>query len=307
MSSPNEATVTIDYVKYIIPLDHDRLQSLAANLNAHEERCGPHFKWGRTARLSVLDSTAATGGRRRLCLDAWGEGAKELIELMNPTYLEHVTRLDYRRTLPGVETRDLEAFVMRQSMNKKSRRNVQTFRSNPRQKNDKRDIGGHGVYFGSRKSDSHSAAYQRGKEIPAIEHRFQGRKAADIAMEALALWYEGEGRVWLSEPVLKVLERYARQELVAATGYTSWERLAEAMRVDREHMDKLNAASDWLETPEERKAWEEMSEIEQLQMQQRRFVPLRPLGIKPTGPVAERAEQVQTEAYQLLERLKASG
>lgn len=281
MTSKPEATVTIDYVKYIIPLDPDRLQQLAGHINAYESKNSAGFAWGRTASLAVWDSTEATHGRRRLVIDAWAEGAAALIDLLNPTYLEYVTRLDYRRTLPGVDTKMIEAFVMRQSMSKKGRRNVQTFRSAPRRKNNKRDVGGHGVYFGSRKSDSHTAAYQRGDETPAIEHRFQGRKATDIACEALALWYNDANPEDNTFYVMSVLERYARQELVTATGYTDWDRLAGAMELDKRHIEQLNQASDWLETKAEAEFWAGLPEDEQAAMQKAAYVPTRALGLEP--------------------------
>lgn len=281
MNTQPEATVTIDYVKFIIPLDPDRLQQLAGNINAYETANTAGFKWGRTASLAVWDSTPATSGRRRLVIDAWAEGAATLINLLNPTYLEYVTRLDYRRTLPGVDTKMIEAFVMRQSMSKKGRRNVQTFRSAPRRKNNKRDVGGHGVYFGSRKSDSHTAAYQRGDETPAIEHRFQGRKAADIACEALAEWYNASEPGETTALLLPVLERYARQELVTATGYTDWGRLAGAMELDKRHIEQLNQASGWLETRAEAEYWAGLPEDEQYAMQTARYVPTRALGLEP--------------------------
>lgn len=280
MTSQAPVKPTLDYIKYIVPMDHDRLQQFAANVNRYEMDNSQGFKWGSTAKMSILDSTENTGGRRRLVLEAWGAGAEVLLELMNPNHLEYVTRLDYRRELIGAETKDVEAFLARTAMQKRGRRNVQTFRSEPRRKNDKRDIGGLGVYFGSRKSDQHTAAYVRGNERPAIEHRFQGRKAADIACEALAGWYEATNPLTTMAHLMPVLERYAQQELVTSTGYTSWEKLVLAMRDDRAHMDKLNAASDWLETPEERKFWDGLSQDEQLDMQGPGYVPASVLGLK---------------------------
>ena len=280
MTAQNKIKPTLDYIKYVLPLDNDRIQQLGTNLNTYEMENKAGFKWGQTAKLSIMESTPATGGRRRLVLEAWGVGAEALLELMNYTYLEHVVRLDYRRELAGVGVKEVESFLARCAMQKRGRRNVQTFRSEPRRKNHQRDIGGLGVYFGSRKSDSHTAAYVRGDEAPAIEHRFQGRKAADIACEALGVIYDREQPGTHMNALMPVLERYAQTELTTATGYTSWEKLALAMRDDRAHMDKLNQASQWLETPEEQRFWDGLSQEEQLDMQGPGYVPASALRLK---------------------------
>ena len=303
MTNQANITPTLDYIKYILPLDSDRLQQLAAHLHAYEMENTRGFKWGQTAKMTVMDSTKDTAGRRRLVIEAWGKGADDMLELLSPLYLEHVTRLDYRRELAGATVKDVEAFLARSAMQAKSRRNVQTFRSQPRQKNHQRDVGGVGIYFGSRKSDSHTAAYVRGNEAPAIEHRFQGRKAQDIACEALGAWYERNAPGLKLPLLMPILERYAQTELTTATGYTSWEKLVLAMRDDKAHMDKLNQASEWLETKEERDFWEGLSQEEQLEMQGPGYVPASVLGLASFNQTGQTVG-VQFNSAQIPEWLK---
>src|SRR5688572_27438225 len=160
----NQSTVQpkMDYVKYIIPMDTDRIQQLGARINAAIMDKTVPFDHGRGFKLSVLDSTPTTGGKRRLVLDAWGPATKALIDWLDSSYVPFIVRLDYRRELRSITRDHVRGYLTRMVLGAKKKRNITTYDTNDRQKTHSRDVGGYGLTIGSRKSDSHTTIYQRG-------------------------------------------------------------------------------------------------------------------------------------------------
>ena len=282
--------VRIDYVKYIIDMDVDRMQQFSARFNAQESADEIGVRYGRDLKLSVLPG--GSGGRmgRRLVLESWGENCAKLIDHLDSGKAEYITRLDYRRELPAVERKHIEAYVARTAIQGKGRRNVQTFNSRPRQKTDTRDIGGFGVFIGSRKSDACTTAYQRGNETPAVEHRFQGHRAADIANDGIARAFDDDGTRKLSEHIMAALEYAARIELNKSTGQKSWEALVDDMHGAKLWADKMHDAAEWAEQPEEQAFWNALSDDEKMADLKGQWVPTsvfthhaRAAGIRQTG------------------------
>lgn len=272
--------VSIDYVKYIIDMDVDRMQQFCARFNAQESADEIGVRYRRDLKLSVLPG--GSGGRmgRRLVLESWGEHCAKLIDYLDSSKAEYITRLDYRRDLPNVERKHIEAYVARTAIQGKGRRNVQTFNSRPRQKTDTRDIGGFGVFIGSRKSDACTTAYQRGNETPAIEHRFQGHRAADIANDGIARAFDDLGGAKLSEHIMAALEYAARLELNKSTGQKSWDALVDDMHSAKLWADKMHDAAEWAEQPEERAFWNNLSDDEKMADLKGRWVPTSALGLE---------------------------
>lgn len=232
------------------------------------------FDHGKGFRLKVADSTPATGGKRRLILDAWGNAARALIDWLDSAYVMNITRLDYRRELRGITREHVRGYLTQKVLGKKGGRNIVTYDTNDRQKTDTRDVGGYGLTIGSRKSDAHTTIYQRGSEPAAIEHRFQGNKAADIAAKAMGPMFDDEEPFMVSEYIMRELSAAARVELNQATGYTNYDKLALAM-VDSAGMmklvqDSMTFAEDQADADE---WWQTLSREEQEEMQQGGFIP----------------------------------
>lgn len=282
----------IDYVRYIVPMDVDRIQQFGAFINGAMSDGKVTFGHGKGFRLKVGDSTASTGGKRRLILDAWGDASRELIDLLDSGYMQYITRLDYRRVLPGVDKRGMAGYVTKMIMGRKSKRNIVTYNTNPRQKTDSRDVGGYGLTIGSRKSDSHTTAYVRGDEPAAIEHRFQGAKAQDIAAKAMIPAFDMEEPGNVSDHILSELRVAALVELNQATGYRNYETLAAEMMGAADQMEMVKQSLDFSEDQAEADAWWETQTLEQQEdAQQAGYLPSETLQPQLRDP--RRVEGVQ--------------
>lgn len=263
----------IDYLKFVVPMDHDRGQMAIANIKEKlAEQDVPVLKEGANLKITVLDSTANDPGRRRYCVESWGPASHYLASIVPFSWFEHLNRIDYRTVLRCVGEPQLAAWIDEKYRGKAGRRNVTTFNTKPRTKSHSRDVGGRGITFGSRKSDSHTVVYQRGDEMPTIEMRFQGRKAEELGNVMLQKDAEGA----LSDPLTDL--RLAGLLAVSGEMWTvfgaSEIKPIEAQMVHAEQRARqVQAAMEWIETEAERTYTETTTTEEQEQDQRERWVP----------------------------------
>lgn len=277
-------TPRIDYLKFIRPMDYDQgqqlLQPIVAMLN--DADCPINEK--DNYKLTLLGGTESSNQKTRYVIEVWGLHCDRFVRGIERHWFEYLTRIDYRAPLKHTTTVSLDAYINQQVLSGKSKRNVSTFATKNRQKTNTRDVGGKGVIFGSRKSDSHTVIYYRGGDMPAIEMRLQNRKALDLGNQAL---YENE-TAETTEAFLNTLERRlkiaAMSELYAATGYSELIHLEGAMERAQALNNKMQAALEWSETQEEKEYWSSLTTEEQEALQRESWIPDEMLhGKRPSG------------------------
>lgn len=262
----------IDYLKFVVAMDYDLAQrALAKMKGAIIEQKLPLVE-KQNFKISVLGPVAADPDKARYCVEAWGEYSVYLAQVTPMGWWDHLNRIDWRQPTIKTQPAAFEAFVQRRAMAKTGARNVTTFNTKNRQKTSSRDVGGRGITFGSRKSDSHTVAYARAGEVPVVEVRFQGRKAEEIG----ALMVLADANNDLTNPhddLLKILKMPVSIELRRAIGVSGMGDLENIIDMDARHMAKVQAAMDFI-APEEADAYEDSTSTEEQEGDQmERWVP----------------------------------
>lgn len=181
MSTYDEGT--LDYIKLLFRVDHDWFQDyILPSANGLLSLIDPVGLLKKTSNWTVLPSKV--GEPSRYILEVWGQDADTFARIMPGSWFNNARRLDIRDVLP-----DLDAQTMRDAVrwlnHQEHKFNTALFDSKPRQKRGgNRDVGGVGIYFGSRKSGQHGVIYKRGNERPAIEYRVQDHVAHAIGASA---------------------------------------------------------------------------------------------------------------------------
>lgn len=116
-------------------------------------------------------SSGKTGKDAYHKVEIWGEAADEFASYLSPGMWYRVSRLDWRLPLAAKSDVEMKQFVLAAQRKGAKRVNLTPFHTEPRMKNEKRDVGGDGICYGSRKTDQHFVIYKRGRELPAWEYR----------------------------------------------------------------------------------------------------------------------------------------
>lgn len=123
------------------------------------------------------------GKDANFCVEVWGETANYVAQSLPLVHWLKVNRIDLRRTLRQRTDVEMRAFQRRALRMGAKGRNMTILNSKARTKTDSRDVGGQGVVYGSRKSDSHAVIYKRGSELPAVEFRLSGPNCRQLVRD----------------------------------------------------------------------------------------------------------------------------
>lgn len=161
--------------------------------------------WAQKNQTRVQALGATKYGRRRYVLSVWGESAQSVVNLPFRKWADELSRYDLKRRLYDIRPDTYERLCVALQF-AETRRNVEAFKLPKRTKSDKRDSGGEGVRFGSRKSDIYTKLSRRGNEIPYFETTVQDDLLGGIVNDAF-IALEGapnDNRAWAS--LLEALE-----------------------------------------------------------------------------------------------------
>lgn len=277
-----QMNVRIDYLKFLVSMDFDRAQELTKPMTEWVNSPESPLDNKRSFEITVLGPTKDTAGKSRYVIEVWGPNTLSILPFI-PTWLwAHLSRVDYREPLLHTNEDALAAFCQKWSMSDKGSRNISTLNTKARAKTNRRDVGGKGIVFGSRKSNSHTVAYKRGSEYPAIESRIEKSRAADLGMTMLNMLME-EGHAPIDRILLDLANKAARAERYRCIGQMDIHAWENAMQQALGEQATMQAALEWKETEEEREFWENLSPEEQEQWQKDGFVPTAMLKPKLRG------------------------
>lgn len=264
-------TARIDYVKFLVEMEFDRAQQVFRTLKGamSQEGCSLVEGKGGNLKIRALGATE-TGKARRYSVESWGPHCIELAALVPQDWFEHLTRVDYREPLLHTQPADFDAYVTQTHMGQKGRRNVTTFNNKYRTKTDTRDVGGKGMFIGSRKSAHMSAAYQRADEAPCFETRHINRAAKDIGLQVLQSIDEGGPNEWYDGLMASVILAH-HGELYQATGCHNSIALENAIVKAGKQMREMQAAMEWTATQAEEDYYRDLTTNQQTDLQAERY------------------------------------
>lgn len=266
--------VRVDYLKFLLPMDFDRAQEVIQPMVDFVASDKTKLVSGQDFKVTVLNPTPTSNGKSRYIIEVWGEHTLEILPVVPEWLWGSLQRIDHRTPLLHVSTEALSAFAAKWAMADRKSRNISTLNTRPRRKNNKRDVGGKGVIFGSRKSSSHTVVYQRGSELPAIESRIEKNKAEDVGISILNKLSE-EGHPPIERIVIEAASVAAEQERYRCIGEISIQGWENAMFIALGEQKTMQASLEWKEREDERDWWESLTPEEQTAWQQETFVPMK--------------------------------
>jgi hypothetical protein len=171
--------VRFDYIKVLFRQDHDHFQAdTLPTLNGVISWTDEVGMLRTCSNLTVLPSKP--GETSRYIFEVWGPMADRFAMYMPATWWECLRRIDLRAELNDLDPNQMRDAV-RYLAHRESKHNVSLFDSKPRAKRgENRDVGGIGMYWGSRKSGQHGVIYKRGNEAPAAEYRLRDKSAQEF-------------------------------------------------------------------------------------------------------------------------------
>ena len=267
-----QMTVRIDYLKFLIPMDWDRAQEAIKPMVDFVASDKTLLVTNRDFKVTVLNPTPSTNGKSRYIVEIWGAHTMEILPLIPDWFWGSLSRIDHRTPLLKTTDAALTAFIQKWAMSDRGLRNIATLNTKPRTKSNKRDVGGRGIIFGSRKSNSHTVVYKRGNELPAIESRIEKDKAQDVGINILNALQE-EGHAPIERIVIQFAEKAAEQEryrCIKETTIIGWEN---SMLVAQGEQKVMTDALEWKEREDEREWWESLTPEEQTAWQTDGFIP----------------------------------
>ena len=256
----------IDYLKFVVAMDYDRGQRIMANIVVAIHQRNLDLRERENYRITVLGPVAADPDKSRYCVESWGEKAVQLALVVPEFFWDDLNRIDFRQPLLNANSEQVESFISRRAMSKTGARNVTTFNTKNRQKSDSRDVGGRGITFGSRKSDSHTVVYMRAGEQPVLECRFQGSKAASIGANMITRFANNETDN-PHDDLLKELAYPVSVELRRSIGVSGVGDLNTVIANDHRHMQRVQQAFDFI-APEEADKYENSTTTEEQERDQ---------------------------------------
>lgn len=273
-SFSDQMNVRVDYLKFLIALDWDRAQEVLQPMVDFVASEKTRLVTNRDFKVTVLNPTPTSNGKSRYIVEIWGEHTMEILPVIPDFLWGSLSRIDHRTPLLHVTDEALAAFATKWAMADRKSRNIATLNTRPRRKNNKRDVGGKGVIFGSRKSASHTVVYKRGAELPAIESRIEKNKAEDVGIRILNELSE-DGHAPIERIVIAAAESAAEQERYRCIGETKIQGWENAMLVALGESKTMQASLEWKEREDEREWWESLSPEEQSAWQGDTFVPIK--------------------------------
>lgn len=262
----------VDYLKFLLPLDVDRAQDLLQPLSAFVNSDKTKLEHKRSFEITVLNPTNASGGKSRYVIEAWGAHCMDILPYIPNWLWGSLARIDYREPLLHTTDEALAAFCQKWAMSDKGSRNISTLNTKPRVKTNRRDVGGKGICFGSRKSSSHTVAYKRGNEYPAIESRIEKARAEDAGI-AILTRLEDAASDEVARIVTEVAKNFAMQERIRCIGVKETIHWEQQMQIALGEQSTMQAALEWKEREDEKEWWESLSAEEQAEWQSDGFIP----------------------------------
>lgn len=116
-------------------------------------------------------------------IDVWGNQADYFAVSMPEEWWGSLARLDLRHESDALTESVIADLQVKYAFQAQGKHSILSFKTPGATKTDRRDVGGRGIRFGSRKSDQHAVAYKRRGGPGALEYRISGRKAQELGRE----------------------------------------------------------------------------------------------------------------------------
>lgn len=265
----------IDYIKFVWTGGYDLFQThtlrqLDALADAAERRGINSL----TLKFTVLGGNKMRNEERRV-IEIWGEFAHFVFHACPTAWLNKVYRLDYRETIPALNSSHVQALQTALTLGAKPKVNTMVYNTRDRQKSASRDVGGQGITFGSRKSDHHAVLYARANEPVCLEYRMQGKKVNRMLRDAYTLWQDE--RVYdVRAHILTEVEAARAKFLSRAISVDTLSDIVTLAEQALRRVENISREAAWSESYEEREYWQSLTEEEQRMYQQAVWFPIKP-------------------------------
>ncbi len=183
--------LAVDYLKFLFACDEEMFQDTYAPIWRMLKASATEFGVkDQHAKMTVLGGKGIKDSR--YIVEFVGPVA-EFLKLSIPvSWYRSLRRIDWR-----TEMRELTSSLLAKAqawavLQEKGKRNVSTFNTPSRIKTTSRDVGGRGIFLGSRKSNVCSALYRRGSELGAYEFRLQNELCRELVAEVFDVGNPGE-------------------------------------------------------------------------------------------------------------------
>lgn len=163
---------TVDYLKFLFACDSEQWQDEFQSDWLHVKSLAT--TWGAKdayAKLTVLGGGKTVGSR--YIVEFSGPVADYIAPHIPSAWFRRTRRVDYRSELRTLTVEAIRAAKGYYALQPKGEYNATGFDTSSRTKSTGRDVGGVGMFLGSRKSDVVGAIYRRGREVAAFELRVQ--------------------------------------------------------------------------------------------------------------------------------------
>lgn len=169
----------LDYLKFLFACDSEQWQTEHQAAWMYVKSLAT--KWGAKdayAKLTVLGGGKTVGSR--YIVEFSGPVADYIAVNVPLGWYRRLRRVDFRSELRGLSAEAIRAAQAYYSLKPKGEYNATGFDTPSRTKSTGRDVGGVGMFLGSRKSDIVGAVYRRGREAAAFELRVQNDLARHL-------------------------------------------------------------------------------------------------------------------------------
>lgn len=267
----NARPIAVDYLKFIFACDSEmfqndyqstweKLRAGAAEFGAKEAHC----------KITVLGGKNIQGSR--YVVELVGPVAEYLKLIVPANWYTQLRRIDWRTEMKELTSKLISSAQAWAMLQEKGKRNISAFNSPSRIKTTSRDIGGRGLFLGSRKSDVHAAVYRRGSELGAYEFRLQNKLCRDLVAE-VAFGTSGNS---LPEDLYRLYNFTANAEANLLSETIGVERpsfIPGRMAAIAEHMPELAEVPPYSQMAVEARHYEQKSVEEQADDQNCRWTP----------------------------------
>lgn len=176
-------------------------------------------------------------------IEVWGRIADLFAQLLSPQDWLLCSRLDYRQELSERSDRDMRYFVLWQMRRGAKRVNLYPMDTRPRKKTNKRDVGGKGIFLGSRKSDKTLAVYKRGAEMPACEFRLMNEECRALVAHTMERQQSKvDGDISPYECLRQRWDNHAAARLLELTGFETADMLIDRAVKEWTEIERIIAA-----------------------------------------------------------------
>lgn len=173
-----------DYIRFLFVLPEDEANQIWMVFK--RQLTNGEYDLLKQVKLTALGVSLTNPSRRRYVMEAWGEAAS-YAPLLNTQWMGNLIRADVKSPALAWDEGDIDLLYQRWLAHDKVR-NINRFKTRPRQKSGGRTSGGEGVALGSHKSQLRVSVYRRHGQPFRVESQVTGMRLRGLVEEAKEEW-----------------------------------------------------------------------------------------------------------------------